>query len=133
MKGYKYQALITAPDIEEMAVTSKKSKSVSFSREKWLDMAINQMSRKCVSKFNLDSLISEMPVSKSSFYSHFKNRNELLVALVHYWERRDTDAAIEAFNSLPDDTSPQNKLWELMRAIYDMNFNRDELLIRSLT
>lgn len=96
-------------------------------------MAINQMSRKCVSKFNLDSLLNEMPVSKGSFYSHFKNRNEFLVALTHYWDRRDTDTAIGAFNSLPDDTSPQDKLWELMRAIYDMNFNRDELLIRSLT
>ena len=96
-------------------------------------MAINQMSRKCVSKFNLDSLINEMPVSKGSFYSHFKNRNEFLVALAHYWDRRDTDAAIGAFNSLPDDTSPQDKLWELMHAIYDMKFNRDEMLIRSLT
>ena len=114
-------------------MASNKSKFVSFSREKWLDMAIDQMSLKCISKFSLDSLIKAMPVSKGSFYSHFKNRNEFLVALVHYWDRRDTDSAIGAFTSLPKDSSPQHKLWELMRSIYDMNFNRDEFLIRSLS
>jgi AcrR family transcriptional regulator len=114
-------------------VTGDKSKSVSFSREKWLDMAIDQMSLKCISKFSLESLIKAMPVSKGSFYSHFKNRSDFLVALAHYWDRRDTDSAIEGFSSLPKGTSPQGKLWELMRTIYDMSFNRDELLIRSLT
>jgi AcrR family transcriptional regulator len=108
-------------------------KPVSFSREKWLDMALDQMSLKCISKFSLDSLIQEMPVSKGSFYSHFKDRSEFLVALAHYWDRRDTDSVIGTLTSLSKDTSPQDKLWELMRAIYDMGFNRDELLIRSLT
>jgi AcrR family transcriptional regulator len=114
-------------------VTRNKSKSVGFSREKWLDMAIDQMSLKCISKFSLDSLIQEMPVSKGSFYSHFKDRSEFLVALAHHWNRRDTDSVIGILTSLSKDTSPQDKLWELMRAIYDMRFNRDELLIRSLT
>ncbi len=95
-------------------------------------MAIDLMSQKCISKFSLDSLIQEMPVSKGSFYSHFKNRSEFLVALARYWDRRDTDSVIEALSSLPKDTSPQDKLWELMLAIYDMRFNRDELLIRSM-
>ena len=110
----------------------KKCKTV-LSREKWLEMAIDALAYKCKSKFSLDSLLNVMPVTKGSFYSHFKNRGDFLLALVEYWDRHETKSVIDELMALPKDMTPQDKLWELMCVVYDMKFNRYELLIRSLT
>ena len=95
-------------------------------------MAMKAMENDCKCKFSLDSLIKAMPVSKGSFYWHFKNREEFLFALVGYWHRVDTLAVIRALGALPDDTSAETRLWEFMCIIDEMKLNRHELLIRSL-
>jgi AcrR family transcriptional regulator len=115
-----------------MTNQTKKRKTV-LSREKWLEMAIDTLAYKCKSKFNLDSLLNVMPVTKGSFYNHFKNRADFLVALVEYWDRHETKSVIDELKTLPKGMSPQDRLWELMCVIYDMKFNKYELLIRSLT
>jgi AcrR family transcriptional regulator len=74
-----------------------------------------------------------MPVTKGSFYSHFKNREDFLVALVDFWDRHYTKSIIDALESLPEDTDPGEVLWQLQLAIYDLQLNRFELLIRTLT
>ena len=103
-----------------------------LSREKWLELAVRAMSRECKTKFSLDSLIEAMPVSKGSFYWHFKDRAGFLVALVDYWDRNDTQSVIDALETLPDSASAAEKLWELMCIVYEMDFARYDLLIRSL-
>ena len=103
-----------------------------LSRNKWLELAIESMSRECRSKFSLDSLLKAMPVSKGSFYWHFKNRAEFLAALVAHWELNDTQSVVKALGALPKSATPADKLWELMCIVYEMNFGRYDLLIRSL-
>jgi AcrR family transcriptional regulator len=105
---------------------------IGFSREKWLEMALHAMADKCISKFSLDSLLKAMPVTKGSFYSHFRNRTDFLVALVDYWRRHDTKSVVDELNALPENLSAQDRLWEMMCVIYDMNLNQYELLIRSM-
>lgn len=107
--------------------------STGLSREKWLELAIVAMSRDCKSKFSLDSLLKAMPVSKGSFYWHFKNRAEFLVALVDYWDRHDTQSVVDALESLPEDATAADKLWELMGIVYEQQYGRYDLLVRSLT
>jgi AcrR family transcriptional regulator len=104
-----------------------------LSGEKWLGLAIDAMAKSCKSKFSLDSLLKAMPVSKGSFYWHFKNRFEFLAALVDYWDRHDTQSVVEAMSALPQSTSAAERLWELMGIVYEMNYARYDLLIRSLT
>ena len=103
-----------------------------LSRKKWLELAIESMSSECRSKFSLDSLIKAMPVSKGSFYWHFKNRAEFLAALVAHWELNDTQSVVKALGALPQSATAADKLWELMCIVYEMNFGRYDLLIRSL-
>ena len=103
-----------------------------LSRGKWLDLAIEAMSKSCKNKFSLESLIKAMPVSKGSFYWHFKDRAEFLAALVEYWDRHDTQSVVEALDALPQTASAADKLWELMCIVYEMRFARYDLLIRSL-
>ncbi len=112
---------------------SGSNQKTGLSREKWLELAFDAMSNECKSKFSLDSLLKEMPVSKGSFYWHFKNRAEFLVALVDYWDRHDTQSVVEAMSALPLSTSAADRLWELMCIVYEMSYARYDLLIRSLT
>ena len=104
-----------------------------LSREKWLELAIEALAEKCKSKFSLDSLIKAMPVTKGSFYNHFKNREDFLLALVDYWDRHDTQSIIEALRHLPEDLTPEERLWELTQAIHDLELNRYELLLRTIS
>ena len=104
-----------------------------LSREKWLKMAFDAMSHSCISKFNLDSLIKAMPVSKGSFYWHFKNREDFLFALVDYWNRHETDSVIQALEALDEGVSAERRLWELMCVVYEFKNTRYDLLIRSLS
>ncbi len=117
-----------------MLASMKRSKRTMprLSREKWLEIAIETMAGKCKSKFSLDSLIEAMPVTKGSFYSHFSGREDFLLSLVDYWDRHDTLSVIETLKSLPEDTSPEDRLWELTLAINDLNLNRYELLLRTI-
>ena len=103
-----------------------------LSRQRWLELAIENMSRECRSKFSLESLLKAMPVSKGSFYWHFKNRAEFLAALVAHWELNDTQSVVKALGALPQSATAADKLWELMCIVYEMNFGRYDLLIRSL-
>ena len=91
-----------------------KKKQTALSREKWLEIAMVAMTGKCISKFSLDSLLQILPVSKGSFYWHFKNRSDFLEALVEYWDRTETDNVIQALNALPEGTKAEEKLWEMM-------------------
>lgn len=103
-----------------------------LSREKWLELAMEALSTKGVSKFNLDTLLKEMPVSKGSFYWHFENRAEFLAALVEYWDRHDTKSVVDALEALSPATSAADKLWELMCEVYELKYSRNDLLMRSL-
>ena len=104
----------------------------TLSRERWLEMALTAMETHCVSKFTLDSLLQVMPVSKGSFYFHFKDRADFLTAIAKFWFRNSTKTVIDELSELPADVPPQRKLWELMCRIKDLNTGRWELLIRAL-
>jgi AcrR family transcriptional regulator len=104
-----------------------------FSREKWLETALETLSDVCKNKFNLDTLIRAMPVTKGSFYSHFKGREDFLIALVDFWDRHYTKNIIDALVTLPEDTAPEEVLWQLQISIKELQLNCFELLIRSLT
>ena len=106
---------------------------IILSRDRWLDIALDTLSTKGKSKFSLDALIKAMPVSKGSFYWHFKNRADFLLALVEYWDRHETQNVIDALESLPEGVTAEDRLWELMCVVHETRSARHDLLIRALT
>jgi len=106
---------------------------IPLSRERWLELALDTLSGKGHSKFSLDALINAMPVSKGSFYWHFKNREDFVMALVEFWDRHETQNVVSSLATLPENVSAEDKLWELMCVVYETHFVRHELLIRALT
>ena len=72
-----------------------KEKTKHLTRDDWLKAALNL----CVAGIDnvkVAPLATELGVTTGSFYWHFKNRQELLEALLKYWEYEITDKAIEA-------------------------------------
>jgi AcrR family transcriptional regulator len=66
-----------------------------LSREDWLRSALETMRKQGVDGVKVAPLAARMGVTTGSFYWHFKNRRELLNALLDFWERSMTDSAIE--------------------------------------
>jgi AcrR family transcriptional regulator len=70
-------------------------KGARLDKDDWLNGAL-QMSGKGIDNVKVAPLASELGVTTGSFYWHFKDRRELLDALLAYWESEYTDAAIGA-------------------------------------
>ena len=107
-------------------------KTDRLTREQWLDHGLHNLAGLGFTSLKADKLAKSLGVSRGSFYWHFKNRTEFLVALVEFWGRHSTESVIRAVNSLPESASAEEKLWELMCEVHELKHTRHELLIRSL-
>ncbi|APE44571.1 TetR family transcriptional regulator [Sulfitobacter alexandrii] len=63
---------------------------VKVTREDWLAQARDTLVRDGVAQVKVLALASRMEVSRSSFYWYFRNRDDLLQALLEEWEARNT-------------------------------------------
>jgi AcrR family transcriptional regulator len=68
---------------------------VKVTREDWLAMARDTLVNEGVEKIKILTLAERMEVSRSSFYWYFKNRDDLLDALLAEWETRNTARIVE--------------------------------------
>jgi AcrR family transcriptional regulator len=59
-------------------------------REDWLTMARDTLVRDGAEQVKILALADRMGVSRSSFYWYFRNRDDLLKALLEEWEARNT-------------------------------------------
>ncbi len=66
------------------------SGNVKVTRGDWLDVALNALAIDGVDHVTVLNLSERLGVSRSSFYWYFKNRDELLVALLDRWDRLNT-------------------------------------------
>ena len=93
----------------------------------WLDRSLKLLSKRGPGALTLDSLTKHLKVTTGSFYWHFKNRRELLHAVLEYWERETTDGAIEAARAFPGD--PCDRILRLMEAVMADGLARYDLAI----
>lgn len=63
---------------------------IKVTRDDWLDAARAALIRDGVDTVKVLALAAQLDVSRSSFYWYFKNRDELLTALLDHWEERNT-------------------------------------------
>ncbi|MBV9910902.1 MAG: TetR/AcrR family transcriptional regulator [Hyphomicrobiales bacterium] len=68
--------------------------NVKATREDWLDLALSTLAVEGVDHVTVLSLSERLGVSRSSFYWYFKNRDELLDALLDRWERLNTRSIV---------------------------------------
>jgi AcrR family transcriptional regulator len=72
-------------------------------REDWLAMARDTLVRDGAEQVKILTLADRMQVSRSSFYWYFRNRDDILQALLEDWEARNT-ASITSQCARPSET-----------------------------
>ena len=102
------------------------TKTERLSREDWIQGALELLSVAGVDGVRIVPLAERLGVTSGSFYWHFKNRGELYDALVQYWERELTDAAIDATQSIEP---PEERIWQLMNQVMTRGLARYDLAI----
>ncbi len=70
-------------------------KGVSTSREDWFAVALETLVNEGIERVKVVTLTEKLGASRSSFYWFFRNRNELLAALLAAWGRKNTAAIVE--------------------------------------
>jgi len=95
-------------------------------RDDWLKASL-RMCDKGIDAVKVAPLAENMGVTTGSFYWHFKNRRELLEALLEYWEREMTDTATEAAKRF--EGSPADRILHLMETVTANNLARYDLPI----
>ncbi|MCB1407486.1 MAG: TetR/AcrR family transcriptional regulator [Rhodobacteraceae bacterium] len=67
-------------------------------REDWLNAALDTLVFEGVDSVKVLTLAEKLDCARSSFYWYFKNRSELLDALLDHWQTTNTKALIDAAN-----------------------------------
>jgi len=68
--------------------------NVKATREDWLDLALSVLAAEGVAHVTVLNLGERLSVSRSSFYWYFKNRDDLLDALLDRWDRLNTRSIV---------------------------------------
>jgi AcrR family transcriptional regulator len=68
--------------------------NVKATRGDWLDVAVSALAVEGVAHVTVLDLSERLGVSRSSFYWYFKNRDELLDALLDRWDRLNTHSIV---------------------------------------
>jgi AcrR family transcriptional regulator len=96
-------------------------------RQDWLEMGLQTLIDKGIEAVRVEPLAKFLGITRGSFYWHFKNRGDLLAAMLQEWETRNTESIIEKIETL--DTNPADKLLSLLE-IAARDDNRLEKAVR---
>ncbi len=80
--------------------------NVKVTRQDWLNVALDVLISDGVEQVKVQPLGNRLGVSRSSFYWYFRSRQDLLDALLDYWQDTNT-ATFVAQTRLPADTITQ--------------------------
>jgi AcrR family transcriptional regulator len=75
-------------------VIGMKSATGPLSRTDWVIAALEALAEGGVATVKVDTLATRLSVSRGSFYWHFKARDDLLAAMLDFWENELTGALI---------------------------------------
>lgn len=70
-------------------------------REQWLVAGLEALRRGGVGEVRVERLAAQLGITKGSFYWHFRDRGELLDALLAHWASEMTEAEFRRIASIP--------------------------------
>jgi AcrR family transcriptional regulator len=73
-----------------------------ITKKSWLVEGLDVLANLGAEKLTIDTLCSQLGVTKGSFYHHFKNRENFIENLLVYWEEVNTLAVIKLSEGLGD-------------------------------
>jgi len=73
----------------------KKNDTSNLTRQDWITQGLKTLAASGVETVRIEPLAKSMRVTKGSFYWHFKNREDLLEAILQEWIKLQTNSIIE--------------------------------------
>ena len=108
-----------------MEQSGKKSR---LSREAWLAEALEVLAQD-PEHLRIDELADRLGVSKGSFYWHFENRSDFVIAMAEFWRDVNTTAVADTVSD--QSGSPEERLYFLMETLLKDRWARYDLAIRA--
>ncbi len=93
--------------------------------ETWANAALEAIGRGGLASVAVETLATQLGVTKGSFYWHFKNREGLILAALRQWEKREIDAITEA-SRIAD---PRERLRSVILSLADGSMTQLDLAI----
>ena len=98
------------------------------SQAEWLEAALQQLGERSVAEIRIEKLARGLGVSKTGFYWHFNDRDQLLEMLLEYWTHEMTEVVTD--NPLLSSLEPKARLIKTAEMILDNDLVRYEIGIR---
>jgi len=99
-----------------------------FSKNQWLEAGLKMLSNQGVDKLSIGNLSRTVGVAKTSFYWHFKDRQDLLDHMLEYWVS-EFNAVLTDNPDLPQ-LPPQQRLQAIADTVVGQDLAKYELAIR---
>ena len=100
-----------------------------ISKREWLEKALEILEKYGIESVKIDRLAKEIGVSRSGFYYHFEDRDDLLTHILDFWEQEFTK--IISDDSLIKDIPPSERLLLAITMVRDRHFSRYDLAMKS--
>lgn len=104
-------------------------KETFLTRDDWLAAAMEMLRTQGVGGVRILPLARSLGVSRGSFYWHFRDRRDLLVAMLGWWDRKMTDTVIRFLEHLKG--SGRQRILALAEMVLRKNRTNYDMAIRS--
>lgn len=89
---------------------------ITLGKSDWVAMAKNALIKDGINGVKVDLLARDLGITRGSFYWHFKNRQDLLDALINHWRHANSEPMLEAIRragarGLQEDFRHVDDLW----------------------
>lgn len=108
---------------------TEKNKNQSLTRESWVVCAFDTLYKEGIDQVRIERLAKKLNVTKGSFYWHFKNRPDLLDALIEYWDLEMTKTVVE--NALLFHGEPVQRIFSTLRDIISNERTKHDPAVRA--
>ncbi len=108
---------------------SNKPKTPRLTRESWIKAAFDTLYKEGIDHIRIERLAKLLKVTKGSFYWHFKDRSELLEALIEYWNDEMTKTVLENARMFHGD--PVQRIFSTLRDIISNEKTKYDPVVRA--
>ena len=109
--------------------TKIRNNNKRVSKDQWLAKALEALESGGIETVKIERIAKALGISRSGFYWHFKNRQELFDYLLDYWVREYTGIVTDNPDLMKLD--PKNRLLASMEMIRDKRLGKYDLAMAS--
>lgn len=100
-----------------------------ISKAQWLEKALDILENEGIDAVKIERLSKELGTSRSGFYWHFTNREDLRENILGYWKKEYTEVVIA--KNKEKKFTPEERLIEVMKMIEEYQLDRFEVHMRA--